>query len=335
MRLSESLQRNIMETAVGSILNKFKVKKRRVVLFFEDISANYVKMCENAGYSEKVHSIGQKWGFMCTKTLVPSSLNLLSPILFLNKIVKRVWVNIGLMDDFKVTKKDDIIKLEIRNDAITRIIGKNNFAIGCFSGILNALFKSKIYCVKASQSKNLSKYVFKTTTEPVNFDFKTKKKYEKLNTLPSLKGFTLKDSIRNGLFQIKKNKIYFRKKIICNSENTIFHLFSNYNILLDKISEISYNYFNDIIEKESSVDSKLNLLKTLLQTMGWGILTIIRKEKEIIIEIKNPPYGFQKEKDDWSFLIRVIEGYLWTINRNFRINDIKENFKYLRIIYSL
>ena len=69
--------------------------------------------------------------------------------------------------------------------------------------------------------------------------------------------------------------------------------------------------------------------------MGWGILTIIKKEKEIIIEIKNPPYGIQKESDNWDFIINVILGYLWVIDKKFRIIEIKCFFKKLIIKYGL
>ena len=69
--------------------------------------------------------------------------------------------------------------------------------------------------------------------------------------------------------------------------------------------------------------------------MGWGILTIIKKEKEIIIEIKNPPYGIQKESDNCDFIINVILGYLWVIDKKFRIIEIKCFFKKLIIKYGL
>jgi predicted RNA methylase len=69
--------------------------------------------------------------------------------------------------------------------------------------------------------------------------------------------------------------------------------------------------------------------------MGWGILTIAQRKRDVIIEIKNPPYGLQKEKDNWNFLVSMIEGYLWNINKNFKTISVKENFKYLRIRYGL
>ena len=74
MQLSESLRRNVMETVVGGVLNKFKIKNRRNVLFFEDILANYVKGCEDAGYGEEMKAIGQKWCILIMNQLTTKPL---------------------------------------------------------------------------------------------------------------------------------------------------------------------------------------------------------------------------------------------------------------------
>ena len=161
---------------------------------------------------------------------------------------------------------------------------------------------------------------------------KDKRIYNKLNYIISPKGFTLKDAFKKNIFHLRENKIYFRGNPLYPVENTIFHLISDSGILLEKIPYISYNYFKKII-KDSSDIKKLILLKTLLQTMGWGIVTIIPKENEIIIDIKNPPYGFQVERDRWDFLINTIMGYIWLIDKDFRIGDILEGYKHLIVKY--
>jgi len=335
MRLSESLRRNIMGVSVGAILNKFKGKIRRNVLFFEDILANYIKECENSNYAKKIEFIAQQWGVLTARELAPRTIRYL-PIPFLfNLILRKVWINIGLVDDLHFSKENNIVKIETKNESITRIIGKNNFAIGCYTGILNTLFDSKVKCIKSSQNKKSSKYIFELINGRVDIKGKSKEKYNRLNYLPDIREFTLKDSIRKKIFQLEKNRIYFRKRSLCNSENTIFHLISNENILLEKVSDISYNYFKGIIEKESSTDRKLILLRTLLQTMGWGIVKILtRNSNKITIEIKNPPYGIQEERDNWNFIIRTILGYLWVLERNIKVTDVYDSYKYLRIIYS-
>jgi len=141
--------------------------------------------------------------------------------------------------------------------------------------------------------------------------------------------------LKNKIFQLKgKNSIYFRGKRLSIVENTIFHLTGNRSILLDKVPHISYDFFEQIIEKDSADERKLTLLKTLLQTMGWGIIKIsYRNKKIILIEIKNPPYGFQLEKDNWNFLIRVILGYLWFLDKDLKLVNIESSYKHLNIIY--
>jgi len=62
MRLSESLRRNIMNVIGGGIVNRFVLKKSRIdLLFFEDILANYIKGCEDAGFGKEMEETAEKW----------------------------------------------------------------------------------------------------------------------------------------------------------------------------------------------------------------------------------------------------------------------------------
>jgi len=104
--------------------------------------------------------------------------------------------------------------------------------------------------------------------------------------------------------------------------------------MLNKISEISYDYFSILIDDESNIERKLILLKTLLQVMGWGVVKIvIKSDTKISVDIKNPPYGLQLEKDNWDFLLRTIQGFLWLINTNFKIEKINEGYKRITVDY--
>ena len=335
MRLSESLKKNIIETTAGKILNKFKIKKRRNVLFFEDILAIYVKECEKAGFGKEMRNIAKRWMNLGVKKAVPDVIKKLPSTIFFNMILKNMWTNLGIMDDLKFLKKGSIITIKTKNETITRIIGKNDFSIGCFSGILNTLFNSEVRCVEALQSKKSSKYIFELKNEPFNTEGKNKEEYNRLNYLSKINGCTLTDALKNKIFQLKgKNRIYFRGKRLSIVENTIFHLTGNRGILLDKVPHISYDFFEQIIEKDSTDERKLVLLKTLLQTMGWGIIKIsYRNKKIILIEIKNPPYGFQLEKDNWDFLIQAILGYFWLLDKDFKLVNIDSSYKQLNIIY--
>jgi len=165
---------------------------------------------------------------------------------------------------------------------------------------------------------------------------KSKGQYNKLNYIEEdIRGVDLKNALEKNILHLSKgNKLYFRGKFLCPIENTIFHLIGNKGIMLNKISEISYDYFSILIDDESNIERKLILLKTLLQVMGWGVVKIvIKSDTKISVDIKNPPYGLQLEKDKWDFLLRTIQGFLWLINTNFKIEKINEGYKRITVDY--
>jgi len=336
LRLSTSLSRNILKTTVGGVLNRFKIRSRRDTLFFEEIPAYYIKECEGAGYSKEMQDIGQKWGFLTIERTMPRAMERLLPTILLNAIMKKVWINLGLMDDLHVDVKNNSVILNTENESITRFIGENEFVVGLYMGILNALYRSEMGYINASQSKNSCRYVFEIRNEPFYIEGKKKSTYDQLNSLPKSDEFTLKHALRLGIFHLKSdNRIYFRNKLVAPIENTIFHLVSDRAILLDKIACISYDFFREIIKEEATDEEKLNLLKTLLQVMGWGGLKImIKSEGEIIVEIENPPCGLQLERDSLFSFTKVILGYLWLLNDKFRIKKFDESPKHLRVLFT-
>jgi hypothetical protein len=335
MRLSTSLSRNILEATVGGILNTFKLRKRRVTLFFEDILAIYTKECEMTGFDKEMEEILQKWMFLCFEKLPPKPLKILPRGLLLNVIVKEIWINLGLMDDFQFIKRGDNIRIKTKNEGVTRIIGKNRAMVGFYQGVLAPMFNSKLELVKAIQGKASCEYVYKLTDKPLTIEGKSHREYNSLNHLAPVEGHTLKNALEKGLFRLtENNKISFRGKLLCPIENTIFQIIGNRGICLEKIPHISYSFFSDIIDKESTKEKKIVLLKTLLQTMGWGIVNITIDGSKIVINIKKPPYGLQQEKDNWDFLFRTIQGYLWTLNENFIIDDIKGDYKKVQATFS-
>lgn len=338
MRFSESLQKNIMETNVGRLFNKFKIRSRRDVLFFEDIFANYVKECEKNGYGKEMKSIAQKWMNLAIQHTTPQILKKV-PLFFFNTVMKKVWINLGLIDNLSVSKNRNIIKIETENEVPTRIIGKNKFMIGSYIGILNVLFNSRVNCIEALQTKKHCEYIFEIENKPFALpECKEKKVYINLNRFINTEGFieglTLKDLLKKRIFHLgENNKLYFRGKSIIFGENTLPHLMGNSQILLEKIPNISYDYFKEIIKENSTHEEKLFLIKILLQVMGWGITKIIKNKENVHIEIKNPPYGLQLEKDNWEFLIRTILGYLWLLDKKFRVKNVNEYHKKLTITY--
>ncbi len=332
MRMSELLRRKILESPPGGLLNKLRIGKRRDTLFFNDIFIDYIKMCGDAGYGGEMKEAGSKWMMLYFTEIVPASIKKL-PLFVLGSIMRGVWADGGLMDDFKISEKNGLIEIKTRNEAITKVIGKNEFSVGLFTGICNILFNSEVDLTNVFQSGSSSSYVFRTRgTKPPRIEHKAKRMYDQLNALPSFEGSSITSALKHNVFKLRKNRIYFRNRLVYPVENTLFHLLGNIGILMDKVPEISYNFFKKTVEINSPPKGKLNLLKGLLQAMGWGSVKIIVK-KNILFEVRNPPYGIQKEKDNWNFLINSILGYLWLIDRNFKVKKIAASGKCVRITY--
>lgn len=335
MRLSVSIRKNLIQTNTGWITNRFKIKSRRNVLIFEEIIANYVKLCENSGHEAEIAEIGQKWMNLVMDRMVPNIFKR-TPIFFLNNIMKKVWINLGLLSDLHAIKKNNKILIETREETVTRLIGKNECLTGFYAGILNVLFSSQVFCSKKIQTRKSCKYFYELLDKKFSpLPSKKKEQYDRLNLSSGSKGITLKSALESGIFQLKEdsNRILFRGKDLWYVENTGFHILGNRKILLDKVPKISYNFFRQIIIKKSSCDKKLNMIKTLLQSMGWGVVNIINKKNRILFEISNLPHGMQIEEDNWDFLVEVILGYMWLIDKKFRINDKKCKHGKLVITY--
>jgi len=333
MRISELFRKNILETGVGGVVNKLRIRKRRNSLFFGDIFIEYVRECESSGFSKEMINIGRNWMFLYFGQLVPGTIKKL-PLSILSRIMKRVWINVGLMEDFNIKMKNGLIEIETSKEAITGIIGKNQFSVGLFMGICNALFNSGIEVAKVSQTKNMNKYIFRVNkNKKFGIESKDKKTYDKLNYLKPVSGLTLSDAFKKKIFNLRGNRIYFRGRSVYTVENTLFHLIGEKNILADRISTISYNFFSNVVDANTSENKKLGLIKILLQTMGWGIVKIIDRDKKLIFEIRNPPFGLQRENDNWIFMIKAILGYLWVLDKNFKLRSFRLRDRTIEIVY--
>lgn len=318
MELSHSLHKGIFETAVGGIFNKFKIRKRRNTLFFEDIIAGYIRECEKAGKHSEVYSLGEEWFLVIFSRLFPSVMLSLPPEFLVNSVLGPMWANIGSLDSIKLAKHGDRLELETTNENVTRNIGKNQFMAGAFAGALEALFKRKVEPLGCSQTKSRSRYAYALTASPIAANAKSTQDYDRLNQLTAPSGFTMADCLRKGIFSLKGNTVYFRGKCLSVSENTIFHLAANRNLLMPAVEKVSRGYFSRLVS-HATLTEQLRLLKTLLQSMGWGIVTISQESRSITVEVRSPPHGLQPEKDNWEFIARTIAGYISAIKPKSRL----------------
>lgn len=336
MRLSELLKREILTSSVGGIVSRFKGKSRRNTFFFEDIFAEYVDACDKAGRGDLLEKIGEEWMSRVVEQRISKPMRKLPKIAFMNLVMRPIWISTGLMDDFRATGERNRINIKTKNEGVTRITGKNRLVVGLYGGILSVLWGLHINPLEVHQSKESCEYIFEISSTPFYIESKKPEHYDELNDIPETKGTTIKDMLNLGIFNLSaNNRIYFRGRPIGPIDNTVFHLFGQNKLLFDHLPSISFNYFMQIIEKESSKEKKLSLLKMLLQSMCWGMITIVAEEDWISMEINNPPYGLQPQKDNWDFLTNVILGYIWLIDKKYKLRSVREGYKRLVVNYSI
>lgn len=225
MRLSESLRRDILEARVGSVVNKFKLHRRRDTFFFEELGGQYIRECEESGFSDKVRQLGREWMRLSLGAVLPVVLKKMPPLLVMNTVLKKVWQNIGLMDDFHVEKEGDVVRMWTKNEGITRVIGRNSLTTGSYIGIINTLLNREAEPLEVEQEKGSSSYVFRLTGFSHSMHGRDKKTYAALNSIAHAKGYSISDAMRKHMFILKNdNRMYFRGKLVSPMENTLFHL---------------------------------------------------------------------------------------------------------------
>ncbi len=138
MELSHSLHRGVMETVAGGIINKFmqvNVKRRRNTLFFEDIIAEYIRLCEQNGHEKETFTLGQKWFSIIFSKLFSENIKNLPKHFVLNTVLCNMWKLLGIIDDMHVEIDNNTIHAVTYNDSIIRIIVSNRFYVGLISGL--------------------------------------------------------------------------------------------------------------------------------------------------------------------------------------------------------
>jgi hypothetical protein len=334
MRLGELIQKKILTGVGGKVAYRFGGSERRHTLFSEDILAEYAKECQNAGFGEQMREIGEGWLSRLVSAKMPNYFKKIPQITFLNYFLGRNLANIGLIESLRASRNDNVISLEIKKEGVTRIVGRNDFLMGLHQGVIEVLNDRKVKPVKVEQTKEGSHYEFEILEEPFTIDTKPIRKYNELNTHPQSMEAGLEELLRKKIFTLRGNRMYFRGKSIGPVENTVFHLFGQYGLCIDRVSHISFDYFNELVDKDSSIEGKLSFLKTFIQATGWGIVNMLWKPPQLTVTIKHPPYGLQPEGDNWTFLANTILGYLWIVDKSFKIEKISEDNRKLIMNYA-
>ncbi|OYT53610.1 MAG: hypothetical protein B6U72_05275 [Candidatus Altiarchaeales archaeon ex4484_2] len=336
MRISTSLSKRIIEASPGEVLNRFIARRRRMTLFFEDIVGEYVLECERGGFGSELADLSRKWAELTLDRLTPHSIRQLPPGLVVRYLLSKTWSNLGIVDRLSLQEDGGVVELRTRNESITRVIGGNLFMAGFFNGTVNALFGRRSELLDYSQSKESCLYRFSVGEEPLAVEGKSKKEYNRLNSMKPIEGFTLNEAVKKGVFNLRNGReLFFRDRRVTLTENTMFHLAGNSGLLLDRVSGISHDFFREVVDERVTAEKKLLLLKNLLQCMGWGVVRFLMEGDTIIMKIKNPPFGLQDERDNWGFLSKTIQGYLWLVDEGYLLETVGDSETNLVIKYFL
>lgn len=310
MRMSEAFRRDFISTGVGGVFNRIKLRDRRDTFFFEDIGANYVRMCEESGHSEDMEDIGREWMGLYFRCLLPNALKSIPLGIFLNLVVKKIWTSLGMMDHFRFSESRGVFEIVTRNEGVTRIIGRNGLMRGFYSGVLGSLYGREMEYEGGKQTKGGCIYRYRKLKRIFVITGKPKAEYDRLNRIETGRGHTMKDALRRNLFRMNGNRIYFRGKSISPIENTLFHLIGSRGIGIGSVADISEEFFGKVLKKGASLRENLVLLKNLLQVMGWGIVNSEISGNGVKISVSHPAHGLQKGGDNWDFLLHTIRGFL-------------------------
>jgi len=315
------LSKNLVESYVGGLISRFQVKRRRSVLFFDDIIADYARYCEDSGHWNMMLSAAEEAGVLMARLFIPGYMKTMPPSMVFNGPGKLIWKRTGLLSDIDFSIKDGTVRIETKDEAISDVIGCNSIAAGSWMGAASFLMGKRLALESISYKEPNSEYVFRVTHDPPRVPHsKPKERYDALNSYRMEEGFSLKDAISAGVIRTDGDLMYFRGRRLFYSENTLFHLLSKCPDI-GRVSVISARFFDDIIDAEATDKEKLRLMKTLLQSMGWGITNSIMKENgDVRVVLESPPVGLQVA-ENYKFLVNTIHGYMMAVDERFVLRD--------------
>jgi len=338
MRFTETLRKKIIHPFSGAIVNRFKLRERRDVVFFADIVNHLIKKWERED-PELLESIGREWMAFYMKSLLPDILKNMPITMFMNTVMKSVWKSLGLLDDMKAENDGDVVILKTLDEDITNEIGKNHFLPGLYAGILSVFTGKEVVITNitaASGKVDYNVYVFSLTKKPFDVKPREKELYNRLNKLNVTTGINLETAIQKGIIKTDTaNKMYYRGFRLSAVENTLFHIIGEHKELLEDVANVSEGFFSHLVDKETPTYDRMKLLRNLLQITGWGNIKVKMDKKEVVVVARNMPYSLKQKGDNWKFLSCVILGFLRSSIPKSRIKDYRVGEKRLRIVCSL
>jgi len=333
MNLAGSIHKGIISIKPGGVHNTHILKRRRNTIFFEDLISEYYKICEQHGHGEQLYSTAQEWMAKVGITLSPPEVLKNPGINIINNIQNPMWSNLGLINKIHAEQDKDRVSVTVESPCCTRIIGKNAFMSGVFTGAMNYAFLRQVELLSEKTTKERSIFEYKILSTKFVNNAIDRQKYIKMNEIPDTKSTSMKHALNAKTIQLhENNRLYLRNHPLWYVENTIFHMLGHRGLMLAELEDLSKNFFKSLIDKDTSLENKLRLLKTIIQTLGWGIVTILIDGNQIIIKIDFIPHGLQTTPDNYSLLTSVWTGYLKAINENSELQNstVTSNTHYLK-----
>lgn len=293
----------------SGILNRFRGVRRRNVVFFDEVLAEYIAVCEKAGYGKEVYSIGKEWGSAYSQGVIPPFIRKIPRPLLLNNIMGRLWRSMDLLDGLDVKEDGRNIEFKTSGECVTRTIGKNALVQGLYNGVLSVLCGYDIEDDGCEQTKEGSVYRYRISRRPFSAESKGAEEYTRMNFGAKEGAYSLQAAYRDRFFTLKGNKSYLKGAHIQISESTLFHIIGNRGPMINGVAKIASGYLRRTVGKMSE-DYALKSAKMLIEAGGWGKADFLIKGNSINLSISNPPYGFQTGKDNWKWLSMNLLGYI-------------------------
>ncbi len=333
MSLADFIQRKIVQSRRGSLFSSGFGKKRRDILFFEEILANYFQMCEKAGFEKEMEELAGDWMTIMINAYAPSVVKVLPLESCINLLLERLWKKIGILEKCHAKKSGENTIIETKGEPFVRFIGENSFSKGLFTGVVEAYYLKKANLVNLDWNGTGGVYTIALGNEKIDLALKDKKEYYWLNTMRPNKKQSLEELIRAGAVSLRKNRVFYLGKKMFIMETSLPHLIAQKGVKLELLARASEDFFKTKLSKSREFNGGFRHAKLLFQLNGFGEVDILQNGKSLSVNIRHPPYGMQLAKDKWDFIAQYILGYLRAMDNSFKFVGSKEFSRKLILSY--